>query len=352
MGETCGMKLVYQTTQQPSKCKYCEKVDRKLRIREREVELITHCQREGRNPLSIHRSMELIKQLDAEISAIYSEISARRMGLQGPSQRQLKSASIQEGSIAKEEIEEASVRFIRKPARKVPRVQQRMGLPITFEKTSSRATIMAKPDSGSSVNAISVKLAVRLGLFIELSEDHLPMKVQTATGKWMSSCGYISTTCSVDIVGAEPSIYNTIIYVFRQLARPGLLFGNKFLDQSEVFARRLLRKTFGSFPIPCVRAVGRPTQLLSCSLNGRSVDVLPDTGSEADLISKKYAEKHFKLIQPAPKNTRVQYADGTIEEIFWIALAELAVGIEPPEYEGPLDNGELTAGPKSITDVS
>jgi len=81
MGETCGMKLVYQTQQQPSKCKYCEKVDTKLRKRQTECERISRWQREGRNPASIEKSLEMIKQLDYEIQQIYAEISNRRQAL-------------------------------------------------------------------------------------------------------------------------------------------------------------------------------------------------------------------------------------------------------------------------------
>jgi hypothetical protein len=81
MGETCGMKLVYQTAQQPSKCKYCEKADTKLRKRQTECDRITRWQREGRNPASIEKSMEIVKQLDSEIQQIYAEISNRRQAL-------------------------------------------------------------------------------------------------------------------------------------------------------------------------------------------------------------------------------------------------------------------------------
>jgi len=88
MGETCGMKLVDNTTMQPTKCKYCEKADTKLRKREAEAERVVRWQNEGRNPASIEKSMATIKQLDAEISQIYSEISNRRMALGGHSQRQ------------------------------------------------------------------------------------------------------------------------------------------------------------------------------------------------------------------------------------------------------------------------
>jgi hypothetical protein len=88
MGETCGSKLVYHTTHQQSDCKYCEKVKTKLRKREQECARIDRWEREGRNPASIEKSLDTIKQLDSEISAIYNEIANRRQALGALSNRQ------------------------------------------------------------------------------------------------------------------------------------------------------------------------------------------------------------------------------------------------------------------------
>ncbi|TID13188.1 hypothetical protein E2P81_ATG10041 [Venturia nashicola] len=87
-GETCGMKLVHETQMQPTKCTYCVKADTKLRKRQAEAERVQRWQHEGRNPASIEKSMDTIKQLDSEIAAIYAEIHNRRMALGGHSQRQ------------------------------------------------------------------------------------------------------------------------------------------------------------------------------------------------------------------------------------------------------------------------
>jgi hypothetical protein len=81
MGETCGMKLVYQTVNQNGKCKYCDKVDTKLRKRQTEVDRIARWQREGRNPASIEKSKDIVHQLDSEIQQIYAEITNRRQAL-------------------------------------------------------------------------------------------------------------------------------------------------------------------------------------------------------------------------------------------------------------------------------
>lgn len=82
------MKLVHETQMQPNKCSFCTKADTKLRKRQAEAERVTRWQQEGRNPASIEKSMETIKLLDSEISAIYAEIASRRTALGGHSQRQ------------------------------------------------------------------------------------------------------------------------------------------------------------------------------------------------------------------------------------------------------------------------
>jgi hypothetical protein len=352
MGETCGMKLVHSTMMQPTKCKYCEKADTKLRKREAEAERVRRWQEEGTNPASIEKSMDTIRQLDHEILAIYSEISSRRMALASHGQRQQQRCAReayagaqavagsdyrypQQASSAPEEPKPSAARTIPvKPksssARKVLAVKRRLGLPVTFLDLQSSPTIMASPDTGSSINAISVKLAVRLGLFIELGESQLSMKVQATNGNWMSSCGYIKTTCSTD--DSEANSYLSIIYVFRRLTRPGLLFGREFLEKSKASARKLLREMFRSSPIPCVRSIGTPSSLLSCSLNGKSVGAFPDSGSEVDLMSRDYAAKYF-TIEPALNDKMVQYVDGSIEKILGIVHAEVIVGAEPPYYE-------------------
>jgi hypothetical protein len=88
MGETCGMKLVYQVAKQPSKCKLCERVDTKLRKRQQECDRITRWRSEGRNPASIDKSYETIAVLDSEISQIYGELGRKRQSIGGNQARQ------------------------------------------------------------------------------------------------------------------------------------------------------------------------------------------------------------------------------------------------------------------------
>ncbi|KAE9989280.1 hypothetical protein EG327_002898 [Venturia inaequalis] len=205
---------------------------------------------------------------------------------------------------------------------------------------------MACPDTGSSINAITIDLALQHNLFIEHGDDHLPMKVQATNGNWLSPCGHIRASCSVD--GTGP--YSSIIYVFRHLTDPGLLFGRAFLDKSKAFTAKLLKEIPRWPSIPAVRSIGCPSVLLSCSLDGKSVGASPDSGSDVNLISRDYAVKHFK-IEPASGSEMIQYVDDSIERISGIVRAELIVGAEPPDYEGSEDDTDLVS-PTNIAPVS
>jgi hypothetical protein len=329
IGETCGMRLVNNTIEQLERCKYCQKADTKLRKREAEANRVVRWQREGRDSASIQRRMDIIRKLDAEISQIYSQIARFRTTPGGHVQHPLKcgedpSAGQSDGPVVME--------MGAKLARKISTAKEHFGLPVTFGALESPLTFMSCPDTGSYVNAISLELASYLGLSVEFSEMELQMRTQLANGKWISSCGHIIAACTLDSL--VPDTYFTIIYVFQTLASPGLFFGKQFLEESQARARNLLRKLPWYSSIPRVRSTGSPMHLLSCSLNGIPIGVFPDTGSEVDLMSQEYAEKHFKL-EPTPRDTKVEYADGSIEEVFWVVRADLAVGFEPPVYERP-----------------
>jgi len=87
IGETCGMKLVYQSLGQAQKCRLCEKLETKYRRRAAEIERITRWQAEGRCPSSVEKGCNTVHQLDQEINAILAERDQRRMTL-GSNSRQ------------------------------------------------------------------------------------------------------------------------------------------------------------------------------------------------------------------------------------------------------------------------
>lgn len=82
IGETCGMKLIFQTLPVGQKCKLCEKIDTKQRRRAAEVERINRWQREGSKfRASIDKSYEMIRSLDYEIYELGCERNKRLQGI-------------------------------------------------------------------------------------------------------------------------------------------------------------------------------------------------------------------------------------------------------------------------------
>ncbi|KAK3678532.1 hypothetical protein LTR78_001830 [Recurvomyces mirabilis] len=85
-GETCGMKMVYQTLAVAEKCQMCQKIERKQRRYEK------HRADYGRwvqeNPtkykFSIEKAVEEMKVLAEEIKRLVSEKQARYMAVGNP----------------------------------------------------------------------------------------------------------------------------------------------------------------------------------------------------------------------------------------------------------------------------
>jgi hypothetical protein len=87
IGETCGMKLVYQSLPQNHKCKLCEKIDTKWRRRESEADRVRRWTVEKRCPASVEKSMVIINQLDREITELQAERTQRWQAIGGQSRR-------------------------------------------------------------------------------------------------------------------------------------------------------------------------------------------------------------------------------------------------------------------------
>jgi hypothetical protein len=84
MGETCGMKLVYETIEIPRKCPTCEEVDRKLRKRDKHVANIQRWTMEGTNPASRHRALEEIAEIDEALQRLYQKLAHARTNIGNP----------------------------------------------------------------------------------------------------------------------------------------------------------------------------------------------------------------------------------------------------------------------------
>lgn len=78
MGETCGMKMVYNTILLPDKCPWCEKIEKKLRRREKAAKDIARWSVEPhRYRASIEKAQEDIATLEQEIYNLQMEKDRR-----------------------------------------------------------------------------------------------------------------------------------------------------------------------------------------------------------------------------------------------------------------------------------
>ncbi|KXT07292.1 hypothetical protein AC578_409 [Pseudocercospora eumusae] len=77
-GETCGTKLIYQTIDQPDKCTFCEKIEKKLRRRQKAAEDRQRWMQEPqRFRASIEKATEDIANLTREIQQLQMDKDAK-----------------------------------------------------------------------------------------------------------------------------------------------------------------------------------------------------------------------------------------------------------------------------------
>ncbi|EUC41279.1 hypothetical protein COCMIDRAFT_54488, partial [Bipolaris oryzae ATCC 44560] len=78
IGETCGMKILFQTVPTGTLCKLCEKINTKMRRRAAEVDRISRWQRADLKLQALFvNTADRIRALDEEISELQRESSRR-----------------------------------------------------------------------------------------------------------------------------------------------------------------------------------------------------------------------------------------------------------------------------------
>ncbi|EMC99452.1 hypothetical protein BAUCODRAFT_128283 [Baudoinia panamericana UAMH 10762] len=81
-GETCGTKLVFQTINQPEKCQFCERIERKQRRYEKAASDVKRWQCEPQKyRCSIEKAMTDMSTLAQEIASIVNEKNARYVNI-------------------------------------------------------------------------------------------------------------------------------------------------------------------------------------------------------------------------------------------------------------------------------
>jgi hypothetical protein len=79
-GETCGMKLVWETYQLEDKCKYCLRIDVKKGKIRKEQERIKRWAKEGQRFFSIESSEVIIDSIENEIQELQSQRTVNKYG--------------------------------------------------------------------------------------------------------------------------------------------------------------------------------------------------------------------------------------------------------------------------------
>ncbi|RDA89698.1 hypothetical protein CP533_5260 [Ophiocordyceps camponoti-saundersi (nom. inval.)] len=81
MGETCGLKLVYETRVEPDVCKICHDIDKKKRRYDKMCRDVQRWEREGNRNATIERTSDDMKLVQSQIASLRQEHNARLQSL-------------------------------------------------------------------------------------------------------------------------------------------------------------------------------------------------------------------------------------------------------------------------------
>ena len=203
------------------------------------------------------------------------------------------------------------------------RVKMRTGLPITLNAETSPATVLACADSGSEENIISLDLAQALGYCIDDSPSKNRQFV-LANGSLVEAVGEMVAECSFGIEAAPTAApMSYIFYIFIKLASP-IIMWLTFLKQTRTLTEhrhRLIRVPRPANQPLQVYSVGRPMDRLFCYLNMLYVPSLPESGSEINLMTWRFALENGFQVQEGKQV--IQFADGSVAVTTGVVRGEL-----------------------------
>lgn len=81
MGETCGLKLVWDTRNEPDICKLCRDIEKKQRRWDKMNRDVRRWQREGGRPATIERTTGEMEEVVAQIYRLHEEHMQRIQSL-------------------------------------------------------------------------------------------------------------------------------------------------------------------------------------------------------------------------------------------------------------------------------
>ncbi|KAM5367862.1 hypothetical protein ACJZ2D_009773 [Fusarium nematophilum] len=177
--------------------------------------------------------------------------------------------------------------------------------------------VLAFPDTGSSLDAISESFASRHSFTIEKTKG---TPITLPNGHRSRTVGV--TKAKFQFRGEE-GCYTRIFHILPQYSED-LILGKGFLDATETLTTHACR--IEEQLRPCVISGHRvffleaetensdqwqaSQQLLQCTVNGQDALALPDTESDLMLVSRDFAQRHSLTIYPELQ-TMVQLADGS-----------------------------------------
>jgi hypothetical protein len=213
--------------------------------------------------------------------------------------------------------------------RLVKKTNAMYGLPITFEGDAGPTTVMAVPDSGSSHNIMSLKLALHLGLRLEWQKSE-KTEIMLLDGSAAICTSVVQATCRFARTFSFDWKMRCTFLVLPSLVED-LIMSASFLHKTATFTKfrnRLVQLSPRMSGLPRVCALGAIRQRLRCCIAGEAVAALPDSGSDVDIVSLEFATKReFKWYKTCEQ---VVFADGRTKTACGKFVAPLSLGAVPP----------------------
>jgi hypothetical protein len=208
---------------------------------------------------------------------------------------------------------------------------------------------LACPDSGSWKNIMSEAFAEENNLVIRQRPKDLK-QFELGNGKDAWSMGRVRIPVELlrNTVGRKKRWF----YVFPTCPVP-LILGMPFLRETEVLTKN--RYMLESCPvelgsISSLLWIGSPRNRMKCSLDGRELEAIADTGSDLNLMSLRCTKREgFHIDRRREARTRIQAGNGTeTETIGQVYVYNLSLDWRKAETESSED---LSAKASPITNI-
>lgn len=178
--------------------------------------------------------------------------------------------------------------------------------------------INAMPDTGAGYNLIASSLAQVLGFARPQSQALGGLKIRMANEKSLRTIGVIEAIWSFEADTRET--WTLTFHIIEDFFCDAVL-GKNFLLATQTMSKHQHRLSRIPPPIHAlsvlyVNSLGHVTQCLRGSINNLPVDVLPDSGSESNLLSFEYIQHNGWDNDLDLQDVRLLlFPDGTVERI-------------------------------------